>query len=208
MKITEVTPQKNNPSRVNVFADGEYVFSLDDVDALVLGIKPGREITQADLKNCLFESQFGKAKAKAMDILSRKSVSSAMLCAELQKKDYDPAVISEVIREFEELGYIDDFNFAMLYLEYASSKLWGEKKIRYELSQKGVSNHITEDALSSFSLPGAAEVAQCIKQKYPGEDLKDFKVKQKIMRFFASRGFEFSLVEEAIRVAAEADTTG
>ena len=65
MKITEVSPQKNNPSRVSVYADGRYIFSLDDVDAVVLGIKPGREIDDNELHNLLFESQFGKAKAKA-----------------------------------------------------------------------------------------------------------------------------------------------
>lgn len=205
MKITEVSPQKNNPQRVNVYADGEYVFSLDDVDALVMGIKPGKEITARDVENCLFESQFGKAKAKALELLSHKALTVKMLQDELGKKGYDEVVIEQVVSEFQELGYIDDMNFAMLYLEYAASKLWGEKKIRYELSQKGVDANVIEDALSSFELPGAKEVAELIKQKYSGEDLTDFKVKQKIMRFFASRGFDFSLVEEALKRTDSSD---
>ena len=199
MKITEVSPQKNNPQRVNVYADGEYVFSLDDVDALVMGIKPGKEITDKELRNCLFESQFGKAKAKALDMLSHKSLTSKMLSDELLKKGYDEAVITEVINEFQSLGYIDDMNFAMLYLEYCASKLWGEKKIRYELLQKGVDANIIEDALASFELPGADDLAELIKRKYSGEDLSDYKVKQKIMRFFASRGFDFDIVEKALK---------
>lgn len=199
MKITEVSPQKNNPSRVNVYADGEYAFSLDEVDALVMGIKPGKEITQREVANCLYESQFSKAKAKALELLSHKSLTEKMLSDELGKKGYDLGVICQVTEEFKELGYIDDMSFALLYLEYASQKLWGEKKIRYELSQKGVDANILEDALASFELPGAREVAECIKQKYSGEDLSDFKVKQKIMRFFASRGFDFSVVEEALK---------
>ncbi|MBQ8588582.1 MAG: hypothetical protein IJ454_04230, partial [Clostridia bacterium] len=70
MKITEVSPQKNNPGRVSVYSEGEYILSLDAVDAVVLGIKVGREISEKELNNLLFESQFGKAKAKALDILS------------------------------------------------------------------------------------------------------------------------------------------
>lgn len=199
MKITEVSPQKNNPQRVNVYVDGEYAFSLDDVDALVMGIKPGREIGEKEIHNCLFESQFGKAKAKAMEILSRKSVSKKMLTDELCKKGYDDAVIVQVIEEFESLGYVDDYGYAMLYMEYAASKLWGEKKIFYELKEKGIDSNTIEDALASCHLPGEEEIAECIKQKYPDEDYTDFKTKQKLMRFFASRGFEFSVVEKAIK---------
>lgn len=200
MKITEVSPQKNNPQRVNVYADGEYVFSLDEVDALVMGIKPGREITDTDLKNCLFESQFSKAKSKAMEILSRKPLSKHMLADELQKKEYDEVVIAEVINEFESLGYLDDYSYAMLYIEYAASKIWGEKKIRYELSAKGVDPNTVEDAICASQLPGTEEIAELIKQKYAGEDTDDIKVKQRIFRFFAGRGFDFSLVEKALKL--------
>ena len=200
MKITEVSLQKNNPQRVNVYADGDYVFSLDEVDALVMGIKPGREITDQDLKNCLFESQFSKAKSKAMEILSRKPLSKQMLSDELQKKEYDEVVIAEVINEFESLGYLDDYNYAMLYIEYAASKIWGEKKIRYELSAKGVDSNTAEDAICASQLPGTEEIAELIKQKYAGEDTHDIKVKQRIFRFFASRGFDFSLVEKALKL--------
>ena len=199
MKITEVSPQKNNPQRVNVYTDGDYAFSLDEVDALVLGIKPGREITEKELKNCLFESQFGKAKAKALEILSRKSVSKKMLAEELLKKDYDEAVICEVIREFEELGYLDDLNFAMLYIEYAASKLWGEKKIRYELGLKGFYQNTLEDAICASELPGVEEIRELIRQKYSGQDLSDIRVKQKIFRFFAGRGFDFGIVDKALK---------
>lgn len=200
MKITEVTPQKNNPQRVNVYLDGEYVLSLDDVDALVLGIKPDREIDEAELTNLLFESQFGKAKAKALDILSRKSISSKCLCDELARKGYDEIVIREVINELEGLGYIDDYSYTLMFLEHAAEKMWGKRKIVYELTNKGVDMNTIEDAMSEFELPGSAEVADAIRTKYAGEDLGDFRVKQRIVRFFASRGFEISVVEDALRI--------
>ncbi len=199
MKITQVSPQKNNPRRMSVYVDDNYAFSLDDVDAVVMGIKPGKEITQEEIKNCLFESQFGKAKAKATELLSHKALSRKMLCDELKKREYDELVICEVINEFQNLGYIDDMNFSMLFLEHAYSKVWGEKKVRYELYLKGVDANIVEDALACFELPGAKEIADCIIQKYRDEDFTDFKVKQKIMRHFASRGFDFSVVEEALK---------
>ena len=198
MKITEVTRQKNNPSRVSVFSDGEYLLSLDEVDAVTLGIKPGIEIDEKKLNNLLFESQFGKAKSKAVEIISAKSVSAHMLSEMLTKKGYDEIVVNEVIEEFTSLGYIDDENFARLYIEYAIEKLWGEKKIVYELSQKGVDRNTIEDVLCEFTLPDECVLAEHIYQKYRGEDFTDPKVKAKALRYLASRGFDFSVAKSAV----------
>ena len=49
MKVTAVEPQKNNKHRVSVFVDNEYAFSLDGADALLMKIKPGRELTKEQL---------------------------------------------------------------------------------------------------------------------------------------------------------------
>ena len=200
MKITEVSPQKNDPRRVNVYLDGEYALSLDDVDALVMGIKPGREITEKELTNLLFESQFGKAKAKALDIISRKSVSTATLRDKLSEMGYEPVVTDEVINELKELGYLDDYAYTLMFLEMCREKLWGIKKVRYELKQRGIDDFTAEDALCEMPLPGAEEIALAIGAKYGTEDVSDIKTKQRIMRFFAGRGFEFSDIEKAIKM--------
>ncbi len=200
MKITEVSPQKNNPQRVNVYLDGEYVLSLDDVDALVLNIKPGREITEKELKNLLFESQYGKAKAKAMDILSRKSISIKCLSAELSKKGFDDIVVRTVTDELKELGYLDDYRYAVMFLEMCREKLWGIKKAQFELKSRGIDPNTIEDALCEVSLAGAEDIAEAIAFKYGAEDINDIKTRQRIMRFFAGRGFDFALIEKAIAI--------
>ena len=199
MKITEVSVQKNNPLRVNVFVDGEYSFSLDDVDAVTMGIKPGREISWEEIRNCMYESQFGKLRSKALDMLSRKSMTAHMLYEKLSEDYSDEVVVRQVIADLEDMGYIDDMNFASLFMEYAFSKMWGEKKVRYELKQKGVDANIIEDAICTFKLPAEDEIEELIRQKYSGEDLTDFKTKQRIIRFFASRGFDYSMVESVLR---------
>lgn len=205
MKITEVSPQKNDPRRVNVYLDGEYSFSLDDVDALVLGIKAGREISEKELQNLLFESQFGKAKSKAMDILSRKSISTASLKKELTDKGYEEIIADEVINELTELGYLDDLAYAVMFLEMCHEKMWGIKKVRYELKQRGIDDFTIEDALCQMPLPTAEDIAQAIGAKYGYEDISDIKTKQRIMRHFAQRGFDFSDIEKAISIYSKKD---
>ena len=200
MKITEVSLQKNNKDRANVYLDGEYVLSLDCVDAVVLGIKPGREISHSELENLLMESQLGKARSKAMDIISRKPVTGFLLKQELIKKGYDEIVVDELVRELGELGILDDYAYTLLFVEMSAEKLWGRKKVEYELKQKGIDSNMLEDALCEISLPGEEEICSAIAARYKGEDLADARTKQRVVRFFASRGFDFSVIDRGINL--------
>ena len=203
MKVTDIQRQKNNSQRVSIFIDDEYSFSLDEVDAVLMNIKIGRELTENDISGCIFKSQYAKAKDKALDILSRKSVSRKMLVNMLMEKKYDKEIADAVCDELESLGYIDDYAYAMMFLEYASEKLWGEKRIRYELSLKGIDKNIIEDAMESVSSITAEELSEHILSRYPQLDLKDIKSKQRVQRYFASRGFDFALINSAIRICIE-----
>ncbi len=205
MKITEVSVQKNNKDRANVYLDGKYVLSLDLADAVLLGIKAGREIDDKELKNLLFESQLCKSREKALAILSRKSLSEKMLYDELVKKGYDDIVIDVLIDDLKELGYIDDYAYTLLFLESCREKVWGRKKAEYELKQNGIDTNTLEDALCEIPLPDEEDICRVISCKYSGEDAEDFKIKQKIMRYFVSRGFEFQEVEKGINLYLKKD---
>lgn len=204
LKITEVSPQKNNNLKVNVFVDGEYRFSLDGADAILRGISTGKELCEKDIANLMMDSQFAKARDKALDILSRKSITSHDLGASLAQKGYDDIVICEVIKDLESLGYIDDESYASMYFEYCLEKMWGKKKITYEMKQKGISDVIIETVLGEYEDDAALEqMTDAIKQKYMYCDLSDPKTKAKITRYFASRGFDFSQINTAINIVAK-----
>lgn len=203
MKVTDVSPGKINPRRVNIYLDGKYVLSMDDVDALVHGIKSGRDISPSELRELVRTSDISKAKTHALNILSRKSVTTAMLCKELRLKNYEEDIVSEVAEELSGLGYLDDYAYTLSYLEMCRDKLWGERKIRYELGERGVDKNTIEDALCEFTLPGSREIALEIENRYRGEDITDARIRQKIVRFFAQRGFDYSQVDRAIALYTE-----
>jgi len=200
MKVTDVQPQKNDSSKVSVFIDGDYAFSLDEVDALVMGIKPGLEVEREKLGEMVFASKFAKAKNTALKLISRKTVCRKMVVDLLLEKGFDEEITDAVCTEFESLGYIDDYNYASLFLEYAMEKMWGERKIRYELSNKGISKDIIEEVLSEATFVDSESLSKIIIEKYRGLDFTDIKVKQKIQRFFVLRGFDFSDINEAINI--------
>ncbi len=204
MKITEVSPQKNNSLRVNVFVDGNFSFSFDGAEAVLKGIKEGRELSRKDIENLLLDSKFSKARDTALGILSRKNITSFELVQKLSEKDYEPIVIHEVTQELKSLGYIDDEAYASMYMEYCLEKVWGKRKIQYEMQQKGLSKEIIENSLSSYNEALILEkMTEIIKYKYSHLCLAESKDRAKISRYFAARGFDFSLINTAISMAAE-----
>lgn len=200
MRVTDVQLQKVNRGRVNIFIDNTYRFSMDEVDAVVLGIKIGRELNEEDINECLFKSQYAKAKDKALDMLSRKNASRKMVFDYLKKKEYDEAVAQTVCDELEELGYIDDFRYAVFFTEYAAEKVWGERRVRYELAKNGVDANIIEDVICSSNQLTAEDLVEKIIDKYSAADLKDIKSRQKIQRYYASHGFDFGIINSAINI--------
>ena len=203
MKVTDVQKQKNNDERVNVFIDGEYRFSLDELDAVIMGIKQGKELREHDMEECLFKSQYAKAKDKAIGMLSRKNASRKMIADYLKEKEYDEKVADRVCDELEELGYIDDYSYAMLFAEYACEKLWGEKRVRYELAKNGVDSNTVEDVICASHKITADELADRIINKYSPIDFDDIKSRQKIQRYFASRGFDYGIINSAINLCKD-----
>ena len=204
MKITEVSPQKNNSLRVNVFVDGSYSFSFDAAEAVLKGLKEGKELSEKEIKNLLMDSEFSKARDYALGILSRKNTTSKLLSDNLTEKGYNEIIIAEVINELESLGYIDDESFAQMFFEYCLEKMWGKKKIHYEMAQKGIPESIIEEVLLSYSIDEAiCNMSVYITERYNADELKDAKIKAKITRHFASRGFGFSEISSAIAEATK-----
>lgn len=204
MKVTDISPQKNNSMRVNVFIDGNYRFSFDAAELALKGIKKGNELSEKEIRNLLMDSEYSKARDYALNVLSQKSISSSDLLEKITKKGYDEIIGYEVINELTDLGYVDDEAYAGLFLEYCTEKMWGKKKIRYEMKQKGLSDEIIENVLSTFSDDDQLEnMAETIISKYGHEDINDIKVKNRIIRYFVSRGFDFSKADAAIKLASE-----
>ncbi|MBE7049597.1 MAG: regulatory protein RecX [Ruminococcaceae bacterium] len=204
MKVTDVVVQKNNTQRVSVFVDNEYAFSLDGADAILMKIKPGRELTKEDIEKCNYECNYTKARDKALEILSRKSVSKKELSDKLLEKGYDEPIVNDTISELENLGYVNDEDYASLFLEHCMQKMWGRKKIRFEMKQKGIPDCIIDEKLSEFDEDDILEeIKETVISKYGNDDLSDMKTKAKITRYLASRGFDFPLIDKVIRMSKE-----
>ena len=72
MTITKLERQKQKRARWSVFVDGEFVFSLDEVDLLYYKLQEGGEISPERLEHIRDQTVYLKASQKALDFLSRR----------------------------------------------------------------------------------------------------------------------------------------
>lgn len=197
MKITDITPQVHNKERRSIFVDGKYAFSLDEIDCIKLKI--GDSISKSEMDRLNVESNLSKAKSKALDYLSRSPHTKHDLISKLTDKGYDKQIAELATSELEEMGLIDDREYASLYVEVATEKCYGSAKIRYELNHHGVPSDIIAEIMDSYEGVCTDELVQLLYQKYRNCDFGDIKVKQRAVRYLASRGFDFDKINEAIR---------
>lgn len=204
MQITDITPQKHNKYRVSVYVDNAYAFSLDEVDLVQLGLKIGRQISEQEIAQCNIESNFSKAKEKAMDALSRRAMSTKQLRDKLLEKGFDSSIADMTIQEFTELGYLDDAAFAAMFAEQAmDGKGWGKRKIKYELLQKGVDGALINEVMEQFDDTPHERMVELLQMKYAGLDLSDRKQQERATRFLASKGYDFSDISTAFAIYRE-----
>lgn len=197
MKITDITPQVHNKQRKSIFVDGKYAFSLDEIDCIKLKI--GDSITKDEIEKLNVESNLSKARSKALDYLSRAPHTKHDLVVKLKQKGYDEEIAHMSVCEIEEMGLVDDREYANLYIEMAKEKFYGPSKVRFELKNHGIDSEIINEIMESFEGNDTNELRALILQKYRGQDFTDIKVKQKAVRYLASRGFSFDAINEALR---------
>lgn len=205
MKITDITIQKHNKSRMSVFVDGEYSFSLDDTDIVFLGIKVGKEITRSQIDEYNHRCNYTKAFSLALDFISRKAATKKQIKDKLIKFGYDEDIITMVCEELNQLGYLDDVQYAKeLAKDMISYKKQGKTRIIMELKRRGISQEDIKEALSEIDFCEEDSISAHLAKKFMNSDLSDIKTKEKAMRYLLYRGFSHADATEGIeRFAGE-----
>jgi len=207
MKITAITIQARDKNRVNVSVDGKYRLSLDVYQLVDLGIKMGKEYTEAEIVALEEESQFGKLYKRALeyclmrphskrelrDYLYRKTRDTPMKTGGM-RKGVSVALTQRVFDRLEEKGYIDDEKFAVFWIENRNLRKGSSKrKLSAELSAKGIDRSIIEKFLIETERTDESELQKIILKKRPRYDDE-----QKFMSYLARQGFSYDDIKAAL----------
>lgn len=214
MKITALKAQVRDKSRVNVFVDGTYTFSLDITQVAELGISVGKEYTEAQLADLENESQFGKLYTRALEYVFTRPRSQREMRNYLYRKTRDAPMKNGLMRKgvsveltnrvFNRLvdkGYLDDEKFARFWVENRNlRKGTSQRRLQAELAAKGVERTIVDRMLDQGSRSDGEEILKIIAKK-----ASRYTDEQKLMVYLVRQGFSYDDVKEALRTIEEGE---
>lgn len=195
-KITDIKIQKNNKTRANVYVDGEFAFGLEMVTVMKLGLKTGSEVSPEKLGEAVFDSEKSVAFERAVNYLSKSMKTEKQVRDYLRKKEYPQEIIDHVLEKLVGYNYVNDELYAETYAEQ-SGKSKGNRRIRRELLNKGISRETSE----RFAVDNETSEKVCfsLAEKYMKNKPRDVKTAQKLQRFLLYRGFDYETVNAAVR---------
>ena len=148
MKITKVTPAAKTPGRYNIFVDGKYSFSLDELQLVQSGIHSGLNIDEDKLSQFQNESNFGKNYIRAVDLISRRLRSEKEIRDYAKRKQWAVDNTDRVIERLKQRGYLNDRVFAEAFVRSRQNAAkYSKRRIEQDLRKKGVSGAIIKEVL-------------------------------------------------------------
>ncbi|WP_238654459.1 regulatory protein RecX [Rothia uropygialis] len=160
------------------------------------------------------KSEYECAKDIVLRQLTMAARSRGQLEEKLRSKEISEETVSEILDRYEDLGLVDDQQFAEMFVRSRSmSRKLARPALRRELAQKGVTGDIAEEALAQRSDDDEREDARDLVRKKikRNADLSDRAVHEKELRRLASmlarRGYSpgvaFEVVKQELRGSAD-----
>lgn len=167
-----------------LYFDEIFYIDLNKDTILEYDLKNRDEITFEEYKELIFK----RACSMAYFLLAKKDYPSKELYEKLLIKYREKEIIAEIISNFVERGYIDDYEYGK---NYISSHNYGRKKMEFMLYQKG----LTRDMIKSLLDDNVDRELEEIKKQWVklGNKEKDKKILS-LMR----KGFEYRSIQKAI----------
>ncbi len=204
--ITDITKQKRNRERYNIYIDREYAFSLSAELLIKYNIKKGNTIDEKELKELVSKENTKKAYNMTLNYLKYRMRSQREIEAYLKRKGFDYENIERVVEKLKEYDLIDDEAFAKaLMRDTVSAKPVGRRMVAYKLKQKGVPDEIIDMTVELIDdeeeFERARELAQKQYRRYGG--CPTTKELHKIGRTMARRGFNWDTINRVLKEVRE-----
>ena len=97
------------------------------------------------------DPEMSAAKARALRILGNRSISTRELEKRLVDKGEDAETARETVEWLENLGLMNDAEYAAMIVRHYSAKGYGLRRIKDELGRRGIARDMWDDALSELS---------------------------------------------------------
>lgn len=186
--------------RARVFVDGESWAELDLGVVTERGLREGVVLSCGELAEAREAGERPLAMNRALSLLSYRARARGELREKLLRAGYAERTVSEVVERLEELGYLDDEEFARELVRSEARKQYGSRRVFADLRRAGVDEEIAREAVEE-EFAGRSEYETALKiarQRYNTGDDSGAQARR-VYGFLMRRGYSAGVCAEVAR---------
>lgn len=213
-KITDITPQKKDKKRVNIFIDQDFAFGVSIELKFEKKLEVGKLLSERQVVNIVEDDQVERLFNKSLRLLSyrprsekeirdhllRKGKLRGLEKSEFEDSQYENS-IEKALLKLKRLKQIDDKEFTVWWIDQRKKfKTRGVRAIKMELVQKGVDKDIISELLDQDDEEAEEELAVKASQKKIGSynKLDKYEFRNKMGQYLSRRGFGWSTIKKVV----------
>ncbi len=200
MCITEIKKDKLHLMRF-FLSDGNEVLIDKDVCA-EKSLKKGMEISNKDLEDLIFESDYQRAKSRAIWYLDRMDHTEKALYDKLIRAKFSKKASAKVIARLKEVGLIDDLRYAENYANRLIESNVSKREALQKMLLKGVPYDLAKSVLEETETDELSQIKNVIEKKYKTK-LTAENGAQKVYAALVRKGFSYGAVKTALNTYIE-----
>lgn len=208
MKIAKLEPSQHVKERWLVWLDDGSLIRITENEVVAFALYAGMEISD-ELYDRLTEAAGRSAvRAKALDYIaarpmSRKELTDKLTARRPRGKDgrerpplATPEQAVEAADWLEDLGYLNDAEYAKTVARHYSAKGYGDRRVRDELFRRGIPRQYWEEALLETQSPEDG-VDDFLRKRFRGR-VPDQKELKRASDALARRGYRWDEIREGL----------
>jgi regulatory protein len=196
--MPEITGVRERRGKARIFVDGEFWAELDAGVAAECGLREGAAFSRAELDLVRVAGERPVAMGRALNLLGYRARSEAEMRDRLRRYGYVEETVENVILRLQELGYVDDAEFARLKAR-EKARRYGPRRVSAELRQSGVgealAQEVVQEEFAGRSEVGEARSAAARRYNGRGSDAEA----RRVYGFLVRRGYSAEVCAQVAR---------
>jgi regulatory protein len=192
-----VTGMKERRGRARVFVDGALWAELDSGVVAERGLREGTTISHEELAEARVAGERPLAMNLALHSLGYRARSAHELRERLSRAGYAGETVRGVLARLEELGYLDDEEFARNAARDKACKSYGPHRIYGELRRAGIDKEIAQGIVEK-EFAGRSELEEAraaVQRRYNTGERSDAQARR-VHGFLMRRGYSAAVSAE------------
>ena len=171
-KISKITPSNHVKDRYYIDFDGDISLTVTINQIADYSLFTGRELDDDEFAALSADANLSSAKSKALKMLGARPMSKKEIQDRLARKGTDDASSEKAIDWLENIGAVNDTEYACTIVRHYAQKGYGLGRIRDELYKRGIPRELWDEVLTC--MPETDDIiARQLKAKLRGSREKE-----------------------------------